>query len=70
MRKVISRRSKVSGIRVIKCLNGFSKGSKGVFKQQHCEWAKCTVGTNGTAVRGVGPGLNCKRGEYVRDVNR
>ena len=44
--------------------------SKGVFKPQHCEWAKCTVGTDGTLERGKGWGMNRKGRDCGRDVDR
>jgi len=41
------------------------KASKGVFKPQHCEWAKWTVGTNGKKSGWLGTDWWTVRGRIV-----
>jgi hypothetical protein len=47
------------------------KVSEGVFKPQHRDWAKCTVGTDAIVERvGRDGGMKRKGRDYVCDVGR
>ena len=44
------------------------KASESVFKLQHCDWAKCTLVTDGTAVLWSGRGMNGKGRDCLKGV--